>query len=161
MPAALVQKTGPAHEASCARGWARPTAGPRSSRSAAAWRRRTTSVQRRDARGRTGTLDATIVSGPRGQVFLLGRVARDGAAMDRARPALREAELSFRSMSAADRVAARPWHLNIVPTRPAASRSLHAVRRLTELPEQQLRLLNGVYGGHADPRPGQLVKVVE
>ena len=32
---------------------------------------------------------------------------------------------------------------------------------LTELAEQQLRLLNGVYGGHADPRPGQLVKVVE
>jgi hypothetical protein len=32
---------------------------------------------------------------------------------------------------------------------------------LSELPEQQLRLLNGVYGGHADPRPGQLVKVVE
>ena len=32
---------------------------------------------------------------------------------------------------------------------------------LTELPEQQLRLLNGVYGSKAEPRPGQLVKVIE
>ena len=32
---------------------------------------------------------------------------------------------------------------------------------LTELPEQQLRLLNGAYAGQPEPKPGQLVKVVQ
>jgi hypothetical protein len=35
---------------------------------------------------------------------------------------------------------------------------------LTELPEQQLRLLNGAYGvpgAQAEPKPGQRIKVVE
>ena len=36
---------------------------------------------RRDSRGQTGTLDATLVTGPRGEVFLLGRAARDAAAL--------------------------------------------------------------------------------
>ena len=81
--------------------------------------------------------------------------------MDRARPALREAELSFRPMSAADRVAARPWQLKIVPYPVGGFAQLARSSPLSELPEQQLRLLNGVYGGHADPRPGQRVKVVE
>ena len=81
--------------------------------------------------------------------------------MDRARPALREAELSLRPMSAADRVAARPWQLKIVPYPVGGFAQLARSSPLSELPEQQLRLLNGVYGGHADPRPGQRVKVVE
>ena len=32
---------------------------------------------------------------------------------------------------------------------------------LTTAPEQQLRLINGVYGGGQDPAPGQPVKVVQ
>jgi predicted Zn-dependent protease len=117
--------------------------------------------QRRDAKGNAGPLDATIVSGPGGQVFLLGRIARDAAALERARPLLREAELSFRPLSAADRAAARPWRLKLAPYPAGGFAQLARGTPLTELPEQQLRLLNGVYGGHAEPRVGQLVKVVE
>lgn len=116
---------------------------------------------RRDSRGQTGTLDATLVTGPRGEVFLLGRAARDAAALDRARPALREAELSFRPMSAADRIAARPWQLKLVPYPAGGFAQLARSSPLTELPEQQLRLLNGAYAGQPEPKPGQLVKVVQ
>jgi predicted Zn-dependent protease len=160
VPASVVQKTGPSHEAILRQGLG-ATDGRVEKLTLGGMEATHYAGPRRDARGRTGTLDATIVSGPRGQVFLLGRVARDGTAMDRARPALREAELSFRSMSDADRVAARPWHLNIVAYPAGGFAQLARSSPLTELPEQQLRLLNGVYGGHADPRPGQLVKVVE
>ena len=161
VPASLVQKTGPGHEAILRQGLG-ATDGRIENLKLGGGLAATHYVgPRRDARGRIGTLDATVVSGPRGQVFLLGRVARDGPAMDRARPALREAELSFRPMSDVDRLAARPWHLNIVPYPVGGFAQLARSSPLTELPEQQLRLLNGVYGGHADPRPGQLVKVVE
>jgi predicted Zn-dependent protease len=160
VPASVVQKTGPGHEAILRQGLG-ATDGRTEKLTLGGMAATHYVGQRRDARGRTGTLDATIVSGPRGQVFLLGRVARDGSAMERARPALREAELSFRPMSAADRVAARPWHLKVVPYPAGGFVQLARSSPLTELPEQQLRLLNGVYGDHADPRPGQLVKVVE
>jgi predicted Zn-dependent protease len=120
--------------------------------------------RRRDAKGNPGSLDATIVSGPGGQVFLMGRLARDAAALDRARPALREAELSFRPLSAADRAAARPWQLKLVPYPAGGFAQLARSSPLTELPEQQLRLLNGAYGvqgTQAEPKPGQRIKVVE
>ena len=92
------------------------------------------------------------------------RLARDAPALDRARPALREAELSFRPLSAADRAAARPWQLKLVPYPAGGFAQLARSSPLTELPEQQLRLLNGAYGGQgaqAEPKPGQRVKVVE
>lgn len=116
---------------------------------------------RRDAQGNVGALEATIVDGPAGQVFLLGRLGRDAAARERARPLLREAELSFRALTAADRALARPWRLKLVPYPAGGFAQLARSSPIPELPEQQLRLLNGVYGGHAEPRPGQLVKVVE
>jgi predicted Zn-dependent protease len=160
VPASLLQKTGPGHEAILRQGLG-ATEGRTEKLTLGGMPATHYVGLRRDAKGRTGTLDATIVSGPRGQVFLLGRVARDTAAMDRARPALRDAELSFRPMSAADRTAARPWKLSIVPYPAGGFAQLARSTPLSELPEQQLRLLNGVYGGHADPRPGQLVKVVK
>jgi len=160
VPASVVQKTGPGHEAILRQGLG-ATDGRVEKLTLGGMAATHYVGPRRDARGRTGTLDATIVSGPRGQVFLLGRVTRDAAAMDRARPALREAEMSFRPISDADRVAARPWHLKIVPYPAGGFAQLARSSPLSELPEQQLRLLNGVYGGHADPRPGQLVKLVE
>jgi predicted Zn-dependent protease len=117
--------------------------------------------RRRDARGNTGPLDATVVNGPGGMVFVLVRLARDAPALERARPALREAELSFRPLSPADRAAARPWQLKIVPYPAGGFAQLARDSPLTELPEQQLRLLNGVYGNTQQPRPGQSVKVVQ
>ncbi|HMO45348.1 MAG TPA: M48 family metalloprotease [Rubrivivax sp.] len=117
--------------------------------------------RRRDRNGNSGPLDATLVNGPGAQVFLLGRVGRDAAALQRAAPALREAELSFRAMTAADRRAARPWQLKLVPFPAGGFAALARSSPLTELPQQQLRLLNGVYGGEAEPPTGRLVKVVQ
>lgn len=161
VPADLLRKTGPGHEAILRQGLG-ATGGRTEQLTLGGSLPATHYVgPRRDGRGQTGTLDATLVSGPRGQVFLLGRVARDAAALERARPALREAELSFRPMSAADRSAARPWQLKLVPYPEGGFAQLARNSPLTDLPEQQLRLLNGVYGGQSEPKPGQWVKVVQ
>ncbi|HSN34462.1 MAG TPA: peptidase, partial [Ideonella sp.] len=59
----------------------------------------------------------------------------------------------------ADRAAARPWTLQTV----AYPRGGFAeLARGSPLPraEQQLRLLNGVYSGGAEPKAGEPVKVV-
>ena len=161
VPAELVRKTGGSHEAILRQGLG-ATEGRTETLKLGGGLPATHYVgRRRDAKGNLGSLDATIVSGPDGQVFLLARLARDAAALDRARPALRDAELSFRPMSAADRAAARPWQLKLVPYPAGGFAQLARSSPLTELPEQQLRLLNGVYGAQAEPKPGQRVKVVE
>jgi predicted Zn-dependent protease len=161
VPSALVQKTGSSHEAVLRDGLG-ATDGKTEKLTLGGSLPATHFVgQRRDAKGNTGSLDATIASGPRGQLFLLGRVASDAAALERARATLREAELSFRPLSAAERVVARPWQIKLVPMPTGGFAQLARSSPLTELAEQQLRLLNGVYGGHALPPAGQLVKVVE
>lgn len=161
VPPAVVQKTGGSHEVILRQGLG-ATVGRTEKLTLGGSLPATHFVgQRKDAQGNTGPLDATIASGPAGQLFLLGRIARDAPSLERARPALREAELSFRPLSAADRAAARPWQIRLVPYPAGGFAQLARGSPLTELPEQQLRLLNGVYGGHALPRPAQLVKVVE
>jgi len=117
--------------------------------------------QRRDAQGNVGALEATIVSGPGGQVFLLGHLGRDAAARERGRGAMREAELSFRALTAADRLLARPWHIKLQPLPAGGFAQLARNSPIDELPEQQLRLLNGVYGVQAEPKVGQPVKTIE
>ncbi|MBL8326394.1 MAG: M48 family metalloprotease [Rubrivivax sp.] len=120
------------------------------------------SGQRRNAQGQVGTLIATLANGPGGRMYLFGWDAKDAQALARARGALREAELSFRPMTAADRQAARPWKVKAVPMPAGGFAQLARSSPLPELALQQLRLLNGVYGtGETDPRPGQMVKVVE
>lgn len=120
------------------------------------------SGQRRNAQGQVGPLTATIVSGPAGKLFLLGWSTRDAQALARARAALREAELSFRPMTAADRAAAKPWRVKVVPMPAGGFAELARRTPLADLPEQQMRLLNGAYGNgvHA-PRPGDPVKLVQ
>ena len=115
--------------------------------------------QGRDERGQPRPIELTLVTGPAGRAYALTAGARDAGALQRARPGLREAEASFRPLSAADRAAARPWVLRTVAL-PAGG--LAELARRSPLPqaERQLRLLNGVYGG-GELRPGQLVKVVE
>lgn len=113
------------------------------------------------AQGQPARVAATVVTGPAEANFLLLHAARDAAALQRAAPQIREAEASFRALSAAERAAARPWVLKTVPLPRGGFAQL---ARQSPLPaataEQQLRLINGVYGG-SDPPPGQLVKVVE
>lgn len=103
-------------------------------------------------------LEATVINGPRDKVYLLQSSARDASAMARARTALRETEGSFRAITAADRAAARPWVIKTVPY-PAGGFAELARTSPIARPEQQLRLINGFYGG-GEPARGQLVKVV-
>jgi predicted Zn-dependent protease len=161
VPASLLAKTGPSHEAVLRQGLGAAEGTTEKLTLGGSLPATHFVGQRRDAQGKTGSLDATVASGPGGQLFVLGRIASDDAALARARPALREAELSFRPLSAADRAAARPWQIRLAPLPAGGFASLARGTPLTELAEQQLRLLNGVYGGHALPPPGTLVKVVE
>lgn len=110
--------------------------------------------------GRPRPFEVTIVSGPGDQNYLLGYAAKDAQTMQRAYRQIKEAEGSFRALTAADRAAARPWALKTVPYPRGGFPALARQSPLTSAPEQQLRLINGVYAG-GEPKPGQQVKVVE
>lgn len=114
--------------------------------------------ERANAQGQREPVEATVVSGPGDNRFLMVWSARDAAARARARSAMQQARDSFRAMTAADRAQARPWVVRIVPF-PRGGFAELARRSPLESAEQQLRLINGFYGGGA-PQAGQLVKVV-
>ena len=116
---------------------------------------------RRNSQGRTAAFEATVVSGPSEQHYALLYAAKDAAAMQRAAPALRETEASFRPLTSADRSAAKPWTLKTVPFPRGGFAELARRSPLPTRAEQQLRLLNGVYSSSSDPQPGQPVKIVE
>ena len=113
---------------------------------------------RANANGQVQPLEASVVEGPGGRWYLLYAAAKDGAALQRARAARREAEESFRALTAKDRSAARPWALKSVAF-PKGGFSELAKASPIERPEQQLRLINGYYSG-GEPRGGQMVKMV-
>ena len=115
---------------------------------------------RKDSNGRTQPIELTVVTGPDNRNYILGYAARDAQALQRSRAGLQQAEATFRPISQADRAAARPWRLNTVPMPRGGFAEL---ARKSPLPnaEQQLRLINGVYGGGEEPKAGQPVKVVE
>jgi len=114
----------------------------------------------RNRQGQAQAVEATVATGPGNRHFLLFYGARDAQALARARGQLREAEASFRALTAADAAAARPWKLKTV-TYPRGGFALFARQSpLTGNAEAQLRLLNGVYAG-GEPPAGQPVKVVE
>jgi predicted Zn-dependent protease len=115
---------------------------------------------RRDPQGQAQRVEATVVSGPANQRYLLGHASKDGAALQRAAAQLREAESSFRAMTPADRSAARPWVLKLLPYPKGGFLQLAKSSPWGPQAEQQLRLINGVYAG-GEPKPGQLVKVIE
>jgi predicted Zn-dependent protease len=103
-------------------------------------------------------VQATLVSGPGQRTYLLQYASKDAAALQRAAAQMQEAESSFRALSAADRAAARPWVVRAVLMPSGGFAEL--ARRSTQT-EPVLRLVNGVYGGGADPKPGSPVKLVQ
>lgn len=111
------------------------------------------------AQGAVQPVSATLVTGPSGAIFVLTQAAKNAAVLQAGAGALAQAQNSFRPLSVADRAAARPWTLKTVPY-PAGG--FAQLARSAPLPsaEQQLRLINGFYGG-GEPRVGQLVKVVD
>jgi predicted Zn-dependent protease len=113
-----------------------------------------------DAKGQAKQVRATLVNGPNGQSYLLLPQARDAATLQRHRPALQEAEASFRAMTPADRAAAKPWLIRTVAY-PRGGYAQLATQSPMQGPrtEALLRLLNGSVNGQ-DPAPGQRVKVI-
>ena len=116
---------------------------------------------RRNDQGQTQPVRVLLVSGPGQRNYLINQAARDAAALQRAGAALAEAEASFRPLSAAERAAARPWVLKTVPYPHGGFAELARSSPLGAQAEAQLRLLNGVYAGGAEPRFGQPVKIVQ
>jgi predicted Zn-dependent protease len=112
----------------------------------------------RNAQGQAQALQATLVTGPGQRTYLLQTAAKDPAALQRAAAGLQEAEASFRALNAADRAAAKPWLVRAAPM--PAGGFAELARRSTQS-EAVLRLLNGVYGGGADPKTGSPVKLVQ
>jgi predicted Zn-dependent protease len=104
---------------------------------------------------------ATVVSGPGPRTYLLLYGAADSATLQRALPLLEQTEATFRPLAAAERAAARPWTLRTLPMPRGGFAELARRAPLPTHAEQQQRLLNGVYGGGAEPQPGQPVKTVE
>lgn len=114
---------------------------------------------RRNTQGQMQDVEATVVSGPNNQLYLMVYSARNPGALQFARRQLQEAHDSLRAISASERAAARPWVIQTVPY-PRGGFAELARRSPLEQAEQQLRLINGYYGG-GEPRTGQLVKTVE
>jgi predicted Zn-dependent protease len=114
----------------------------------------------RNAQGQSQPIEATVVDGPAGRRYLFIYAARDNQALQRSQGQMREAEASFRALTAADRAAAQPWVLRAVPYPRGGFAQLARQSPLPANAEQHLRLLNGVYAG-GEPQVGQLVKVVE
>lgn len=113
---------------------------------------------RQNAQGQSAGIEATVVTGPGDHVYLLQSSAKDAQALQRARSLLREAEGSFRPLSAQDRAAAKPWVLRTVPLPKGGFAELAKSSPLPNA-EPQLRLINGLYSG-GEAKPGQLVKAV-
>jgi predicted Zn-dependent protease len=115
---------------------------------------------RKNEQGRSQPVELTLVTGPSNRNYAFIYAAKDQQSLQRAYRQMQEAESSFRALTAADRNAARPWKLKTVAYPRGGFPELARQSPLTSNAEQQLRLLNGVYGG-GDVKPGQLVKVVE
>lgn len=114
---------------------------------------------RANAQGQVQALDVTLVSGPNNRIYVLRPVAKNAAALRAASAGLGQAQNSFRAISAAERVSARPWVLTTVAFPRGGFAQLASTSPLPDA-ERQLRLLNGYYSGGA-PAVGQLVKIVQ
>jgi len=115
----------------------------------------------RNQQGQSRSVVATVFSGPASRNYLMLHAARDAAALQRSAAAMNEAERSFRPLSAADRTAARPWAVRVVPYPRGGFAELARRSPLPERAEAQLRLLNGVYSDGREPRLGEPVKRIE
>ncbi len=114
----------------------------------------------RNAQGQSGQVQLTLVTGPNNRHYLLQYAAKDAASLQRASAGIAEAEGSFRALTSADRTAARPYTVKTVSFPRGGFAELARTFPLPDLAESRLRLLNGVYGGTADPKVGETVKTV-
>jgi predicted Zn-dependent protease len=118
---------------------------------------------RRNAQGQAQGVQASVVTGPGNRNYLMQWAAKDPAALQRAGAQLSEAEASFRALTAADKAAAKPYNLRLVPMPRGGFAELARANPASggAAAEARLRLLNGSYGGGEEPKPGTMVKVVQ
>jgi predicted Zn-dependent protease len=106
--------------------------------------------------GDAQAIEATVVTGPKNNSFVMLYLTADAAARNRAIPGLMAVEKSFRAMTAADQQAARPWMVRTVPFPRGGFAEL---ARQSVVSDKRLQLLNGTWGRN-DPPVGQMVKTV-
>jgi predicted Zn-dependent protease len=111
------------------------------------------------AQGGQRAVELTVATGASGHNFLMIYAAKDAAVLQRQRAALRETEASFRGMTAQDTAAAKAWVLRSAVLPRGGFADLARAAPMSTLPEQQLRLMNGVYSA-GTVQPGALVKTV-
>ncbi|HJX57535.1 MAG TPA: M48 family metalloprotease [Thiobacillus sp.] len=96
-----------------------------------------------------------------GTQYLIAGMARDKSTYDRERSTLRAAINSFRAITAAEKMAARPYVLKLVTAQPGMTMaSLARQSPLGADAESQLRLMNALYPS-GEPSPGQRLKIVQ
>jgi predicted Zn-dependent protease len=96
-----------------------------------------------------------------GTQYLIAGMTRDKPAYERERSALRAAINSFHPITAAEKKAARTYTLQLVTVRPGQTMAdLARESPLGADAESQLRLMNGLYP-NGEPKPGQLLKIVQ
>ncbi len=96
-----------------------------------------------------------------GAQYLIAGMAKDKAAYERERAALRGAINSFHAITPAERNMAKPYTLRTITLPPGAT--LASLARQSPLgvdAEAQLRLMNGLYPA-GEPVPGQRLKIVQ
>lgn len=108
--------------------------------------------------GQVQNAELTLITSPQGAVFVFIRASKDANALQRSRAQMVEAENTFRALTSADRAAARPWMVRSAVMPRGGFAELARTSPLAN-PEQQLRLINGVYPA-GDVKPGQAVKTV-
>lgn len=108
--------------------------------------------------GQVQNTELTLITSSQGAVFLFIHAARDANTLQRNRGQMVETENTFRALTAADKAAARPW---VVQSAMMPRGGFAELARTSPLanPEQQLRLINGVYPA-GDVKPGLAVKTV-
>ncbi len=96
-----------------------------------------------------------------GAQYLIAGLSKDSNAYSRYRDTLKAAINSFHALTKEERLAARPYLIQVITTQAGttmeglASRSILGVNA-----ESQLRLMNDLYPT-GEPRPGQLLKVIQ
>jgi predicted Zn-dependent protease len=108
--------------------------------------------------GQTKNIELTLVTGATGANYALVYAAKDANVLANNRAQMQEVERSFRPMSAADKAAAKPW---LIKTTQMPRGGFAELARSSPLanPEQQLKLINGVYAS-GEIKPGAPVKIV-
>jgi predicted Zn-dependent protease len=108
--------------------------------------------------GQTKNMELTVVTGATGANYVLVYAAKDANTLANNRAQMQEAERTFRALSPADKAAARAWTLRTAQMPRGGFAELARSSPLAN-PEQQLKLINGVYAG-GEIKPGTPVKVV-